>query len=1603
MAKFKTMVLCVLIVLPLLVANLTAQEKRSDIQKGYKVDENGNLMKWMKWSGKPPKDPVVSKASPDEVYTGKGKGLVKLSNIPGYSWSYGCTATSTAMWIGYYDRFGADNMYTGPENGGVQPLTNTAWTSQSSQTGTDQCAVAASKTGVDGRTGRGHGDDYWTNYGDEATDPYYGSWAEHDMESGQPCTADFMGTNQWYKWSNSDGSTSIWNYSAPTGSRLYDKPDEVSPPGRDGCHGMRLFIESLGYTVVQNYNQLIDEYVDPDDPGAGPVEGGYTFADYKDAIDKGRPVLIHVVGHTMLGYGYDEAYTPPRVYCRNTWSTATTDAVYFSWGGIYSDMQHYAMTEIILGTECYYAAPYGVLALNNNRAVTVTWNDPSKGTKNLTYTVFRDGSSIQTGVTATSYVDNSASDGVHSYSVQAVYTDPTPDVTSFMSESSSVYVCASVTSFNDTFENTWAGQWLTPTNATYGQWGRDTQYKYAGTYSFGDSPATDYLTDNEEIGGIVAEVAPGLNFSTAADATCTFYLKHDYEDGYDFLYFEGTSDGTNWTQLKSWTGTAAFHLETISLGLYAGLSNARFRFRMQCDDLSVQTGCNVDNFSITPSTTDLAAPFVAYTKELDWYCGQADGLEISTTITDFSGIDYARILYKVNGGSELTLNPSSVVGSTYNYKFPEFTPNDLIEFRFDCKDTSPAQNQAYKGPFYYRAGLHQKYDNGDANRIIGVKAVTTVNKYTGIANKFNSFHDGIVGMVIRGYDDSNITNAKMLVTIWANNNGLPGAALMTPVAVTNPATDTSPYNFGYVDLEGLSGIGEMVGEYFGGITCDPTTSDSTFTWLTTCEGGVAYDYGMSYVQYNETTSSKVWVANTGYNFHCRIITTNNEYLPGTISPSPSTLVESVLAGGSSTRTLTVNNIGGYSLDYTGSIDYTGYAASSTINEQLFATTGTGPWGIWTRSGTRAWTGVSTYDSGSLNGSNFVYVTSPGSGTTTTTGYLTSSVVNLSTYGVATISFQQKKSMTQTTTSSTTLEASNDGTTWTPLYTNTAAIGAWNNPDVQNITIPETFLTSTARFRFGISTKKNQGYWAIDNVVIAGSVPYTWMTLDGSTTTSGTVASAGSDPVTVGFNTTGLAVGSYNAVIKLASLYSNENVFVQLNVTSATPPAAPTLNSPADASSLDDITPYFDWTDVSGATSYTIQVDNNSNFSSPEVNQSVTNSNYQQAANLATGTYYWKVLSTNLAGSSSYTSPWSVTLQAPVSTFTQSTLAGAAVQGATDSDTFDIGNTGNAALNYTITADYVTAKGAKADFALLSNDFNSTLGWTPTGYLVWAQSTDQAYDLDTTGYARLACDPDDDANGSASGVLTSAVFDGSASYAVYVDFDQYAELLTSSCMLDYTIDGTTWINAYTNTASIGSSGTPNHQRIKLPTKSATMQIRFNSTMKNQSGSHWNIDNVAIEGLNPANYGWLTVSPLSGSVAVSGSSQITATYNATGMDAGTYNANITIASNDPYTPSTVIPVTFVVSSAAVTPGTPANVTTSIVSGNVYINWDDAADATSYDVYSSATPYGTFALLTNVTTSEYTYTGVTANAKMFFYIVSKNTTKVSPKTIDVKKATR
>lgn len=132
-------------------------------------------------------------------------------------------------------------------------------------------------------------------------------------------------------------------------------------------------------------------------------------------------------------------------------------------------------------------------------------------------------------------------------------------------------------------------------------------------------------------------------------------------------------------------------------------------------------------------------------------------------------------------------------------------------------------------------------------------------------------------------------------------------------------------------------------------------------------------------------------------------------------------------------------------------------------------------------------------------------------------------------------------------------------------------------------------------------------------------------------------------------------------------------------------------------------------------------------------------------------------------------------------------------------------------------------------------------------------------------------------------------------------------------------------------------------------------------------------------------WLTLTNESGAIPVSGDHDVTLNFDSAGLTLGTVKtATLIFKDENNFQYATPINVTMTVSSA-VTPGTPTNVVTSISGTDLIIDWDVSADATSYDVYSSDDPYGTFTLATNVSTNQYTVPA--SQAKLFYYIVAKN----------------
>jgi hypothetical protein len=94
--------------------------------------------------------------------------------------------------------------------------------------------------------------------------------------------------------------------------------------------GLKNFMNPEG---IQSLTRITNIYIEQG------LTYGFTYDQYKAEIDAGRPVMIHVEGHTMVGLGYDDATN--LMYIHDTWDYSTHT---MTWGGTYSGMQHYAVT-----------------------------------------------------------------------------------------------------------------------------------------------------------------------------------------------------------------------------------------------------------------------------------------------------------------------------------------------------------------------------------------------------------------------------------------------------------------------------------------------------------------------------------------------------------------------------------------------------------------------------------------------------------------------------------------------------------------------------------------------------------------------------------------------------------------------------------------------------------------------------------------------------------------------------------------------------------------------------------------------------------------------------------------------------------------------------------------------------------------------------------------------------------------------------------------------------------------------------------------------------------------------------------------------------------
>jgi hypothetical protein len=128
---------------------------------------------------------------------------------------------------------------------------------------------------------------------------------------------------------------------------------------------------------------------------------------------------------------------------------------------------------------------------------------------------------------------------------------------------------------------------------------------------------------------------------------------------------------------------------------------------------------------------------------------------------------------------------------------------------------------------------------------------------------------------------------------------------------------------------------------------------------------------------------------------------------------------------------------------------------------------------------------------------------------------------------------------------------------------------------------------------------------------------------------------------------GYTDGNYWWKVITINLFGENESSVRTFTIDTQPPGEPALNAPGDNTTIDDNTPALEWTVGVGADNHRLLVDNDVDFSSPEVNVlfGATDNIYTVLDEnpLLDDSYYWKVIAIDRAGNENESSIWTFTV------------------------------------------------------------------------------------------------------------------------------------------------------------------------------------------------------------------------------------------------------------------------------------------------------------------------------------------------------------------------
>lgn len=124
-----------------------------------------------------------------------------------------------------------------------------------------------------------------------------------------------------------------------------------------------------------------------------------------------------------------------------------------------------------------------------------------------------------------------------------------------------------------------------------GTWARVTTTSHSPTTCWTDSPAGNYLPYAN-----MAITSANFSIPGGTDASLQFWHKYVTQTNYDYCYVDiSTNGGTNFTNLRSYSGTASWKEEIVDISSYAGFSTTKIRFRFTSNSGTEYDGWYVDD------------------------------------------------------------------------------------------------------------------------------------------------------------------------------------------------------------------------------------------------------------------------------------------------------------------------------------------------------------------------------------------------------------------------------------------------------------------------------------------------------------------------------------------------------------------------------------------------------------------------------------------------------------------------------------------------------------------------------------------------------------------------------------------------------------------------------------------------------------------------------------------------------------------------------------------------------------------------------------------------------------------------------------------------